>query len=81
MGNQKCHLSSSFGAKESAAGRRKRDGVSYLAVGNNITPQRTLSTTASSSTIDLCGGRAEEEVIDSMVKRVHRRAFVETGVV
>ena len=65
-----------FGKKESAADKRKRDDVTYLAAGNNVTPQRKPSLT-----IDLCIGKTEEVVIDSMVKRVRRRAFVESGVV
>ena len=60
---------SPFGAKELAADKRKRDGVSCLAIGDHITLQRTSSATTSSLTIDFCGGHAEEEVINSMVKR------------
>ena len=65
-----------FGKKELTADTRKRDDVTYLAAGNNVTPQRKPS-----STIDLCGGKTEEVVIDSMVKRVRRCAFIESGVV
>ena len=82
-----------FGPKESAADKRKRDGVRYLTTGNIITPQRTpfttglflfsvtASATASSLKIDLYSGRAEEEVIALMVKCVRRCDFSKTGVV
>ena len=92
-----------FGTKESAADKRKRGGISYLAAGEsvsaagsslgaaasigNITPQRTpstggwlLSVATASTAINLSCGSNEDD-IDSMMNRVKRRAFVETGVV